>query len=153
MRSNFVKPQLFQLFAAGLLSLLLAACSTAAGGPAPTPAYRQVELGTPFVMQRGDTVEVKGAGMQVTFNGVENDSRCATDVVCVWAGNATVGLSVAESGKTAGPVTIASEPGKASSKTVGGYVISVHGLSPAPVSSHPMSQEAYRVTLIVTAQK
>ncbi len=68
--------------------MALGACSQAAPGPVfdtePLPATIVVRVGESRTF--GPSV--------VQFGDVKGDSRCPVDVVCVWAGNAEIGLVV-----------------------------------------------------------
>jgi hypothetical protein len=57
---------------------------------------REVKFNEEFVISNGEQVKVVGQGepLLVTLNQIE-DSRCPSDVTCIWAGNATIVLMVA----------------------------------------------------------
>ena len=46
------------------------------------------------VLDYGEEVSVGGSILRVAFGQVLSDSRCPTDVVCVWEGNAEVEIGV-----------------------------------------------------------
>ena len=81
-----------------------------------------------------------GDGLRVTFNGVGEDSRCPTDAVCVWAGNAALQVTVALSGNgsTNGVLNTSrsDEPVRA-----GGFEVRVRDLRPAPVSTRTIDHK------------
>ena len=54
----------------------------------------EVPLAQDFELSLGQTVAIAGTAHRVTFEAVPEDSRCPTDAVCVWAGNARVSLRV-----------------------------------------------------------
>src|SRR5262245_42353617 len=68
-----------------LFSLMLAACATV-----PTSS----DTTTTVALRVGEEQPVQGAGVSVSFALVDGDSRCPTDVTCVWAGNAVTVLGV-----------------------------------------------------------
>jgi hypothetical protein len=70
---------------AGLLPLLLAACSTPAGAGSP----RTIADGETFTMATGEQVAIADRGA-LRYVRVANDSRCAPGHQCVWAGDAEV---------------------------------------------------------------
>jgi hypothetical protein len=49
-----------------------------------------VEPGVSFALAPGQTAEVQRADTRITFRQVREDSRCPTDVTCVWEGDAKV---------------------------------------------------------------
>ena len=65
------------------VALLGVAGCGSASEPSPVPVGRAFELSVAKTQDVGD-------GLRVTFNGVSEDSRCPTDAVCVWAGNAAL---------------------------------------------------------------
>ena len=83
---------------------------------------------------------------------VDNDSRCPSNAVCVWAGNATVvfGIRMA-SCPTCLPaqqfVNTLTDP---RSITVAGYRFTLDSLSPAPLAGQPIDQKDYTAFLTVT---
>lgn len=77
-----------------MLCLLLVGCATT---PSPTNADGRPTGG----LRVGQEQTVPGTSAHVSFTLVDGDSRCPTDVTCVWAGNAVAVLGVrAESGPT-----------------------------------------------------
>ena len=52
-------------------------------------------LGVPFDIAVNQTVAVAGSDVSVTFLNVTEDSRCPSDVICIWAGQVTamIGLT------------------------------------------------------------
>ncbi len=81
---------------AGLLFvLILNACTSQSSAELPEAEFF-VNEGQQFGLRVGETAGVvtSQAIDLVRFNGVEQDSRCPTDVQCIVAGSATVLLSV-----------------------------------------------------------
>ena len=81
-----------------LTTSLLTACMTAPTLPAkPTPStVNQPANATGTVtvtLALGQNIFVKEHQLNLTFDKVLNDSRCATGVQCIWAGNATVAVT------------------------------------------------------------
>ena len=70
-----------------LLPLSLAACAAGAAG-APGSAAPTAD-GTPFTLQPGQSAVLADAS-RLRYVRLANDSRCAPDVQCVWAGDAVV---------------------------------------------------------------
>ncbi len=78
-------PQLFAI----ACSLLLG-CSTALMDFNENQATPRV--GKEFSLKVGQQAKVDGVDLNLKFTGVPQDSRCPTNVNCVWAGNAEVAL-------------------------------------------------------------
>ena len=128
-----------------LVSLLAIAIAGAACAPMSTT---QVQAGREFDVAIGKDAKVQGTPITVTFRGVTQDSRCAVDVQCVWAGNAAVAVSVSEG---TGPATDATlntgiEP---RSIVVGGHTVRLVGLKPAPHSGKTIPPQDYVATFEV----
>jgi hypothetical protein len=87
---NFRPSRLFALVSACLLTLGL--------GCAPLQTAVIVEPGVNFALAPGQTAEVKRADTRITFRQVREDSRCPTDVTCVWAGDAKVEVVISRTG-------------------------------------------------------
>ena len=69
--------------------------SIAADGNAHAKGQTQVaRLSREFKLKAGKQVMLKGTRLRIKFAAVENDSRCPSDVTCVWAGNAAVQLQL-----------------------------------------------------------
>jgi hypothetical protein len=61
------------------------------------PATR-ANPGVAFSLPVGKTAVVKGSGTRIIFNKVREDSRCPSDVTCVWAGDAKIEITIARDG-------------------------------------------------------
>jgi hypothetical protein len=71
---------------------LLAIGSTLACSPVETAITAQP--GIEFAIPLGKTAIVSGTDVRITFSAVREDSRCPTDVTCVWAGDAKIALVI-----------------------------------------------------------
>jgi hypothetical protein len=127
--------------------LLLAACASG-GGTAPTTPT--AGLNEEFTLTPGQAVSVNSARVQVTFERVSEDSRCPTDVNCVWEGDAVVVLKVkAEDQEATREVHTQGGASRSRHATAGRYVVTLVRLEPAPRSTGAIEPSAYRVTLKV----
>ncbi|HUQ71123.1 MAG TPA: hypothetical protein VM165_16470 [Planctomycetaceae bacterium] len=83
-----------------------------------------------------------------------NDTRCAVEVQCVWAGVAELTLRVSKGGGAAQSIvvgTLPPSPGNPSTpRTYGPYGISLLNLEPPNSMTKPVAQSQYRATLKVT---
>ena len=96
---------------------------------------------------------VEGTTLALTFVEVSLDSRCPTDVTCVWEGDAVVALEAVLDGEERGvELHTAGDRERDGAKhvDVGPYRIHLLGLNPDPLSEQPIPGSAYRVTLRVT---
>lgn len=63
----------------------LGACASSSAPTEPV-VYSQSEAADSVRMRAGQTIRVDG--IRVRFTGVESDSRCPMDAICIWAGDA-----------------------------------------------------------------
>ena len=90
-----------------------------------------------------------GGGWTLRFDAVENDSRCGVDVVCVWAGEATVVLTATSPAGEASEVRIVLSPGEGTA-TVDDLELRAYDLTPQPRSTEQIDPSAYSVSIDVT---
>jgi hypothetical protein len=117
----------------------------------PTPTVESaVRVGQPFDVRVGQTATIAGRAVTVTFTGVENDSRCPIDVVCVRAGDATVLLSVraASSAPVRLTLVIGAEDTPKDTAQAGDLAFTALVLSPAPVSTQKIEERDYILRLV-----
>ena len=124
---------------------LLAALAAAA---CLTPSSPDAVSGQPFILKAGATATLPDGG-RLTFEKVNDDSRCPMDASCVWAGDATVAISVSRSG-SAGEARELHTQASGSQVSYGDYVIKLAALSPYPRSDRQIRAEDYVATLVVT---
>jgi hypothetical protein len=86
----------------------------------------------------------------VGFQALLADSRCPSDVVCIWEGEGRVeiGLTVGD-----GPtVPVELSTGGPRTATQGGFTITLVELAPYPVSTRPHVPEDYVLRVLVPAR-
>jgi hypothetical protein len=128
------------------LALGLAVC----GNPQPFDPEIEVPLGEPFALRVDQSAEVSGTGLRFRFDGVREDSRCPTDVVCVWGGNARIRLTVDADGEIQGlELNTALDPRSA---TVDGFRIAVEALQPDASTATVIDPGDYIVAVLVTRE-
>lgn len=123
-----------------LLTATLAACQST-GAPAPHVASLNQEI---QLAPREQAVFAQ-QGLNVEFVRVVEDTRCPTDVTCVWAGEVKVQLSTRINAAEA----VQHEITVGQSATVDGFRLIVVQVQPERISSRQISPEEYRVTLRV----
>jgi hypothetical protein len=160
------------LFVVAALSvLLLAACSSGDGTPAspiptiqppatsilvPTPMPTTVPrpdaaFGEPFLLQVGEGLSVGLNDLRVTFQGVSEDSRCPSDVVCIWAGQVVVVVALEVGGGDPYSESLTVGVADKSIVTIGGYLLEAISVEPYPVSPGTIPSTAYVLRLIVSS--
>lgn len=134
-----------------VFALLCAACSNQpmAGDPGDRPTT-PASLDREFRIAFGQTVAVKGADLEITFNDV-SDSRCPQGAVCVWAGSAHVALEVVTSTGKPAQLALDTHPDLQGSGSVFDYVVRLVKVDPFPVLDVAQPRESYVVTLVVSS--
>lgn len=107
----------------------------------------QFSLGEHFELAYGATATCTCDSLSVKFQKVVEDSRCPSDVECVWAGRIVIELEVVIDG-VAQTVTLSSENNEEPA-TVGNYVITMGAVTPYPVSTVVIQPGEYKVDLLI----
>jgi len=131
------------------LALVLGGLTACAGGPgdAGEPNTQQLPVDS-LVLAPGQDVIVET--LRLSFLSVGEDSRCPTDVVCAWQGNAAVEIALGLGMGPSHPFTLNTADGAASA-VFGGYRVTLLGLRPTPRAGVGIRQEAYRASFRVEA--
>ncbi len=106
--------------------------------------------------RQGDTVSlkigqqrtVKPSKVRIKFLSVVEDSRCPTDVNCIWAGNAKIKVLVSTS-RNSREFEINTNLGPQGNQ-VDGWAINLVELTPSPTSKGAPSKGSYRAKFTVT---
>lgn len=126
----------------------LAALSMVAAGCATVDTAVVAKPGAEFDLALGRTAALSGTGYRITFDRVTEDSRCPIDVVCVWAGDARIQLTIDRSTAPADIRVLGLTPPNAESD-LNGVRIRFVSLAPAPRQSEPSAQRKYVARLMV----
>jgi hypothetical protein len=138
------------LFAAGA-AVSLAACagmgsSTGTSGPPPS---KDVVVGSDFDLAPGQSARVDGSALTISFKEVTEDSRCPLGVMCIWAGNAAVSLTVTD-GAGAKNQVVLNTTLTPQAVRIAGYEISLVGLQPIRKQDATIPPASYVATLHAT---
>lgn len=123
-------------------------------GPGGLANRNAAALPTSITLAPGSAMEVTQANLKIRFDSIVTDSRCPTDVQCVWAGEAVAALSI---GQLAGEMSLrlaslSTIPGK-DTTTAYGKPIKLLKVTPAPDSKNAIAKSAYRIELQVSPPK
>lgn len=102
-----------------------------------------------FRMRVGQSIAIDGDALTITFIEVTEDSRCPSNVVCVWAGNAAIRLNVMARNSEASSTELNTnlDPG---SVDYGAFTIELVALVPSPHTERTISPDEYVATLLVS---
>ncbi len=112
-----------------------------------------VTLAYPLKLSVNQTAYLATADLDFRFVNVTEDSRCPSDVQCIWAGQISilVEYSRASTGEHLGNFTLTLMGGASSDVLVGaeGYLVKLVRVDPYPVSTTQILPSDYAATLIV----
>jgi len=104
-------------------------------------------VGDTFALAIGEEATIVDTRVRVRFEDVTNDSRCPSDVQCVWAGNATLRVRVTDDSTFVVALNTITDPREV---RFGNLTLRVEDLRPyAPKSSEKIEKASYRATLVV----
>jgi len=113
--------------------------------------------GETIYFKEGENKFLKEYQMNITFNGITEDSRCPTDVNCIWAGAAVADIQVM--GTTTRPMNLrlatTDHAGRNYSQSAefNGYTISLAQLTPYPNSKDGVKALAGNYRIGITIKK
>ena len=108
------------------------------------PAIGIIELDNIFELQSQQHVEFPDENLAVSFLNVLEDSRCPSDVTCIWQGKASLSFSMSQDLKT----KIILDTYEQNTVTVfGKYQIELIGVKPYPISTAQIKNEDYTAVL------
>lgn len=114
----------------------------------------EIRLEEKFSLKIDQVVTVNPVNIKVKFLKVTEDSRCPSDVVCIWAGQVSVLLNVNNNGNDIGDVKLTLGQNKDDTvRDVGGYYLKLIEVKPYPISTKKIEQSEYIITLIISKSK
>lgn len=124
----------------------------------PTMSYESaypavsVEIGQPFDLKINQSAYFQSSELAIKFVNITEDSRCPSDVTCVWEGQASALVSFS-GGKSAGNFTLTvrgSGNTDLSSKAVNGYLLRLVDVQPYPTSKQKISPSDYTARFVLS---
>lgn len=114
------------------------------------------ELDKPFELKVGQQAAIAPENIVIGFLNVTEDSRCPSDVVCIWQGQASIRVSAEVNGTDAGQFVLTIGANVKSATFAGGqYSVRMEALDPYPVSTSTKGNgtSEYVATLVVSSNK
>jgi hypothetical protein len=102
-----------------------------------------------FKIKYSQELTVKGQGLKVKFDSLLEDSRCPTDVKCVWEGDAKILISVRRASAKESKMELHTNGRFSQAGKYRQYVIKLVTLSPYPRTSVKTKQSDYVATLLI----
>ena len=113
----------------------------------------EFSLDKEFSLAGGQDATIRGEDLRLRFTEVLEDSRCPTDVECVWTGQARIAVLVQPPNREPTTVQFNTNPAPGQNLQtahVGGYTVNLQSLDPYPkTSDESISLKQYRATLVV----
>ena len=133
-----------------LSAVALTGCQVALTAEADPIEHR---LDEPFALEGGHQAIIRGEDLRLRFTEVLEDSRCPTQVQCVWTGQARIAVLVERAGgePTTTEFNTNPAPGQnVQTARVDQYTIALLALDPYPQTpDDSIALEDYRATLAV----
>jgi hypothetical protein len=130
------------------LATLLLCLLGATGCAEKNPVTPSTGIGSPFTLTPGQSAVVTGTNIRLQFVRVSSDSRCPTDVQCVWAGDAVIVVRATDASASANYDLHTGDP-KLTAARHSDVLIELLQLQPYPASGRSIEPSDYRATLQV----
>ena len=105
-------------------------------------------LDLPIGLRIGETADIDSE-LKMTLLEVE-DSRCPSDVVCIWQGTVSAKVQFQKGAQDLGVFTIPMETMEENEQTFDGYYVRLTNVSPYPESTNPIQATDYVLTFFVS---
>lgn len=98
----------------------------------------------------GETVDIN-SNFQVTLVNILDDSRCPSDVTCIWEGTVSAEINIMKDGESRGtyviPIGLADGM---ESQLIDDFYVMLYDVTPYPVSTKQIESSEYVATLIIS---
>lgn len=145
-----------KLFIAGIvvLMILIVAIGVISQNPSAKSHGNTINdintgLNIPFKLNINQTAVIGSENLKITFLNVTEDSRCPSDVQCIWEGQAKVQISILKDDQNIGTFYLTKRAGhdELSVLSVKGYSITLEKVDPYPVSTKKTEAQDYVIVL------
>jgi hypothetical protein len=130
-----------------MIRIITVVAAIVAAGCFTSPTGPDAVVGKPFELKVGAVSELPD-GARMRFERVADDSRCPMDVMCVWAGDATLAITLTPSKGSAESRELHTQP-SGSQISYSNYTIKLTALVPYPRSTQPIGPGDYVATLVL----
>jgi hypothetical protein len=134
----------------GLLAITLVNLGQESFAQSSAPMSIESNLDSEFALQVNQNAEIKSEDITVTFLNVTSDSRCPSDVTCIWQGQAGIEIGV-QKGEVESTVSLSIGGDSSPEESIfDAYLIQLVDLSPYPISTKIIQPEDYTATIKIT---
>jgi len=127
------------MFSHSIAVLVLLAVHAAGAAP---------ELGQPFDLKPAEVASIEG--LEITFEGVSEDSRCPRGTQCTWAGDAAASFTLQKPPAAMLQRTLHTNGRFERQIEIDGFVVRLEDVKPYPKDGGAIAPGDYRVTVVVT---
>ena len=106
-------------------------------------------LDNEFRLEIHQTAFIESENIKIKFMDVTEDSRCPSEVVCVWAGQVKILVNISKDDEDLGDATLIADDDQAV-KTFDGYSVRLLKVDPYPISTEQIELSDYIIIMIVT---
>lgn len=132
-----------------VISVLCLTFQPVAFGGSPVVA----NLDSPFDLKVDETADIN-SDLQITLLNVLDDSRCPSDVTCIWEGTVSVEVNIVKDGENRGKYVIPfGLIDSVASQSIDGFFIMLYDVNPYPISTDQITPSEYVATLVVSKVK
>lgn len=134
----------------GFLAILLVSLDQESFAQSVEPNSIQANLDSEFDLKINQSAEIKSEDITVTFLNVTSDSRCPSDVTCIWQGQAGIEINL-QKGEEDSTVSLSIGGDSSPEESIFDmYLIQFMDLSPYPISTKNIQSEEYTATIKIT---
>ena len=132
------------------LYLLVSAAIVLLLGSCAGTSEVKASLGQEISLSIGQSTLIAGENLHIRFEEVAEDSRCAKNVLCIWAGRVTTVVEISMDGSS--QQLNLSQPGltDAPAKAIYGEYELTYKVEPYPEAGKEIAADEYRLLLIVS---
>ena len=118
-----------------------------------TTASAQIRVGEPFKLGVGQSVPIVDAGFSVGFDHVTSDSRCPSNVECIWEGNAAARTWAETSRADRTFFDLNTNPQFRGEASFIGFMVRLLNVAPHPFDGVNIDPKDYVVTMVVVRDR
>lgn len=109
-------------------------------------------LNTPFYLKYGKTAYLPSENIEIKFSKVIQDSRCPSNVTCIWQGQVIIELDIIKNGKQVSTLMLTLIPGSDALpiQFLDKYTVTLKEVSPYPQSEQTIALKDYIVKIVVS---
>ena len=110
------------------------------------------DLDVPFQLKINQVAFIKSENIKIIFMNVTEDSRCPSDVECIWEGQVTIVINIFKNNQFIGEFNLTSRTGfdELAIKEFDGYSINLIKVEPYPISTQIIELSDYIVIFNVS---